>query len=614
MSSNLYDSGMFMNYLVSLLLSKVTVPGDFHTQVQAVKAMQMDDVTGLIDVLTDFSVNSATVDYTIDSDNEVFTKILNKWLSTVNIDYNGKIPSGITELSKEYLKERWKYSSFPILKIGGWSETEGGFLVPNKLFFVDGGSVYAKEKDEEQSKSLLGYDYYLTENFKDTYKLDKQVLFSRPYGRWFDKYPVPFLIKRGVYHNYKLIESLKNKQKEILDQVIPYLFLIKKGTEGLNIQKDESYTNDQLQAIIDQFQTLMDNLDPAKISEKLQKTAIRATNFDEEIKHLIPDLSTIFKPELFAVAEKNILSGLGFIDIAEGVTSSRRESILNPKAFIKETEDGVKGFKQILKDLILKIQQVNATNHRKYSNVNFKIYNSPITGFMTDKFKQIMRRLWSNGLISSKTATEVIAETDFETEVKRREQEAKNGIPSTMYPPISQNREGTGIDLPPDTVKEVDKDEKEIPEEKQDETERQEFEEAQEANDELEGSPYQTIKDLPAQVKNNMSIDLQRVFMRVFNNAYEQYQNDTRAFRVAWSVIRNIGRKDKKGIWIRKKKRVKGKLEKVKLNKSMLQKALEKEEKRLIDDVMKNQRLKIQEGQLKIIDKILNRKNNNDNS
>ena len=64
----------------------------------------------------------------------------------------------------------------------------------------------------------------------------------------------------------------------------------------------------------------------------------------------------------------------------------------------------------------------------------------------------------------------------------------------------------------------------------------------------LEGAPYKTIKQLPKQIKNNMSADLQGVFLKVFNSALKQYQNETRAFRVAWSVIRQIGRKNKKGI------------------------------------------------------------------
>ena len=60
---------------------------------------------------------------------------------------------------------------------------------------------------------------------------------------------MPFLIKRGVYHNWKLIQSIKNKESEILNQVIPYLLLVKKGTEGMFLEKYYAYSNEELQAV-----------------------------------------------------------------------------------------------------------------------------------------------------------------------------------------------------------------------------------------------------------------------------------------------------------------------------------------------------------------------------
>jgi len=73
----------------------------------------------------------------------------------------------------------------------------------------------------------------------------------------------------------------------------------------------------------------------------------RATSFDEKVEHLIPSLMNIFDPKLFTVAEKGILGGMGFLDIAESVSSSRKESVLNPKPFIEETKSGVEGLKNI---------------------------------------------------------------------------------------------------------------------------------------------------------------------------------------------------------------------------------------------------------------------------
>lgn len=121
-------------------------------------------------------------------------------------------------------------------------------------------------------------------------------------------------------------------------------------------------------------------------------------------------------------------------------------------------------------------------------------------------------------------------------------------------------------------------------------------------------APYKKIGDLPKQVKDNMNSDLQGVFLRVFNNAYQQYNSETRAFRTAWAVIRQIGRKNKKGTWIRKKKRENGKLVKVKLTRAMLEEILEKEEKETIDEVMKVQQLEVTKRKNELLNKLLNNK------
>ena len=535
------DSGLLTNFVLSLLLKKIVVPSEYHDQVEAVREMLRDDVSGLIDSLTDFAVDTATVDYSIETDNENFTKILRRWLEGINKDYAGKIPSGIRPLAKEYFKERWKYSSFPVLKIVKWGEV-GGILVPTKMFFLDGESIHAKDIDEnDENLKLINYDYYLGKTENEN-KLDKNIIFSKPFGRWFDKYPTPYLIKRGIYHNYKIIQSLKNKQTSILDQIIPYLMLIKKGFPGTGGQEGKAYNQGELQEVIDQFKDLVSNL-------KTGETPVRAVNFDEEIKHLIPDLSTIFNKDLFVVAERNILSGLGFIDVVEATSSSRRESVLNPKVFIEEVRSGVDDFKQLLKELVILIKDKNVA-HKKYINAEFYISASPIKGFVTDDFRNQMRLLWERGQLSNQTYAEIVGEVEYRTEVARREKEAKEGLDYTMYPHITDNREGEGVDIPGKESVEEDTDENgnPIPTDKLDDKDKYNIGKVR-----LEGAPYQTIKDLPDSVKKRLSLPKQRAWLKIFNKAYNFYMkkfNDTKkaenlAFRTAWSQIRQVKAKTK---------------------------------------------------------------------
>jgi cation transport regulator len=61
--------------------------------------------------------------------------------------------------------------------------------------------------------------------------------------------------------------------------------------------------------------------------------------------------------------------------------------------------------------------------------------------------------------------------------------------------------------------------------------------------------PYRSIKDLPDSVKNNLPIKAQRIYMRVYNSAYEKYNNPA---RVAWGVVKKQYVKSKDGRWKKK--------------------------------------------------------------
>lgn len=625
------ETGLLINYILAQLFHKITVPTEYHNQVKAVKEMLKDDVSGVIDSLTDFMVESASVDINIEASSDTLSGIFKRWLDKINIGYLGRVPMGIKPLLQEYLKERWKSSSFPILNLAGWEVTEGGLILPTKMFFVDGESIYTKENPKEKKLTLFSYDYYLGQEMK--IKLDQNVIITKPYSRWAEQYPVPYLIKRGVYHNFEIIKSLKNKETEILDQIIPYLLLIKKGTERLAIDNKVNYTNDQLQEINNQMQALLDELKDTNLSsDKTRKTAIRTTQFDETMEHLIPDLSTIFKPDLFSVTERHILAGLGFIDVEDAVSTSRRESILNPKGFITEVQSAVEDFKGIIKDTLEMIKIKNDSNV-KYNNMTSRITSSPIYGFMTDKFKERIRQLYDRGLVSRQTTVELIGETEFKVEVDRVKKESREGLDFDLYPPVLENREGVGIDIPGEET--VEPTETEPTDDKQG-VEKQNYNRASitiaecidcgteispdKNNQDLKcpecgkpmkiieglvGAPYSDIKALPKQVKNRLDTELQRIWMRIFNNAYETYDNDTIAFKVAWNAIKRIAKEGKSGKLIRKAKRVEGKLQKAELDQASLEEAITEVENETFNEVFKKKKFEIAEKQNQLLAKLL---------
>lgn len=546
---------LFSN-LLGLLMSKVIVPSDFHGRVDAVKKMLDDDISGLVDSLTDFAVDTASVDFNIETNNSNLTEALNTWLDTVNIDFDGKIPCGLKALSKEYFKERWKYSSFPVLQVSKWEvDPKTKLMLPSQMYFLDGASIYAKDTNPgSPTLSFDSYDYYLGKALK--VKIGKNAIFGKTNGRWHDVYPNPFLIKRGVYHNWRIIEAVKRNELDVLDQVIPYMLLIKKGTERLAIDKNINYDSKKLKEVISQIEELMSkakSLD-SELTKK-NKTPVRASQFDEEIQHLIPNLEALFKSELFAVAERNILSGLGFIDVIDAMSSSRRESVLNPKPFVQEVITGVEDFKHMIKQLLYLVVK-NNPDSIKYNNVKLEVTSTPIKGFMTDKFKERIRQLWDRGLVSSKTATELIAEIDFDIEVARREKEAKEGTDYVMYPHITDNKESIGMDFSGDSAPAETPDD--IPDAQSDPIEKKNFDKSSQTPDEvfanlldqettLIGSPYDSIKDLPKQVHEKLpNITAKRKWLKVFNSAYNYYlgkfgdtkRAETLAFATAWAQVK----------------------------------------------------------------------------
>lgn len=74
--------------------------------------------------------------------------------------------------------------------------------------------------------------------------------------------------------------------------------------------------------------------------------------------------------------------------------------------------------------------------------------------------------------------------------------------------------------------------------------------------------PYQTRDDLPESVCHVLPEHAQDIFKEAFNNAIKEYQDPKKkrdksspeqiAFRVAWSAVEKVYRKNENGQWERK--------------------------------------------------------------
>ena len=68
--------------------------------------------------------------------------------------------------------------------------------------------------------------------------------------------------------------------------------------------------------------------------------------------------------------------------------------------------------------------------------------------------------------------------------------------------------------------------------------------------------PYQSVADLPDNVRDKLPKHAQDIYLEAFNSAYEEYQDrgderEQTAHRVAWSAVKKKYRKDEPtGNWV----------------------------------------------------------------
>jgi cation transport regulator len=64
--------------------------------------------------------------------------------------------------------------------------------------------------------------------------------------------------------------------------------------------------------------------------------------------------------------------------------------------------------------------------------------------------------------------------------------------------------------------------------------------------------PYDNLSDLPDSVRNNLPKHAQEIYKEAFNSAEEQYGEEERAHRVAWSAVEQKYEKNDQGNWVSK--------------------------------------------------------------
>ncbi len=64
--------------------------------------------------------------------------------------------------------------------------------------------------------------------------------------------------------------------------------------------------------------------------------------------------------------------------------------------------------------------------------------------------------------------------------------------------------------------------------------------------------PYEKRSDLPKGVRGNLPSHAQDIYKEAFNSAEDEYNEESRAHRVAWGAVEQKYEKNEQGNWVSK--------------------------------------------------------------
>lgn len=548
MSSGIPLFSKFIEWLYST--HAISIPSDYHSQCSAVRKMLRADSSGVISTLNEYAVDSASeCKYSIECENDSLQKLLNIWLEKINLTVRG-VPTGLQALAREYHQERF-LSSFCVLRIKDWEKITYNNVtieVPTKLWMPNGSSVWVDRKADGIYK--LGSDkYFLDENKKyQIPRIAEDIVVQKAQGRWFDQYPDPYYVNKGVLKNYLSIQLLQEKGDEVIAKFLPYLFVITKGDKDLFL-KDVNYTSDELQEMVDEFKT-----EAEKYRSEKGKTPVAGVPFDQKFEHLLPEIGKVLREELFAQSYRALLAGMGFVDLLE-IAKSRQEQRLNPKPFIARVNSAVDGFKLLLKDTIAIIAERNKGHTKLFSENNrLNVVSSPLR-VNTEQILDSLRSAYDRGTLSYKSYITTLG-FDYETEKERRLKEFDEGDEELFYPRLITNQE-QHEEIRPTLKKKKDNDNLEDEGKKPGTPEADNYKNAEIINEPIDPNldaikqeklviaPYKNLDEIPDSVKKYPK-KAQQIWMKVWNEVYAETGDEAKAFQAAWGALRKWMKRHKK--------------------------------------------------------------------
>jgi len=447
---------------------ELTVETGFYNQVQESYRLWQRGGDNLVSAVLDMYVASATnYGAIIHSDKkagETITEVFKYWKDYV-VNSGVNIPTGLDSVYKEWITEALGSRLCILYVVWGEAEIPIGsgkkYIVPTIVYVpnaygikVVGGNTlgdkqYYFRTKEEMSRSYSSTKDSYEDNYVEQFKnQDKQninnsklpvsvdhSIYVRALGtRSYENYPIPFLFHRGTAQLVKVKEALRKSDYRTAIGIINDILMVKKGSDELT-KLGITYGEKEMTALRDLLRT------------QLSTNQAFLTTYDTDMKHVQPDTASLLSRDKYFEVDKDILASLGLINIR--IEGERRESELNYKGFMLETQSIMKEFKDIMeKDLYIEFIKRNQASHPElFTEFSRLLYiYKPINIWITDEGKRLIKNWYNSGLISKRHALETTSDLDYDVEKIERGVETSAGDDEKMYPPIIQNQEEKGLD------------------------------------------------------------------------------------------------------------------------------------------------------------------------
>jgi len=212
----------------------IKVASDFPGQISQIDKLLSNDKTGIVSTIYNFMVESATVPMKIETENESLNTFLHEWQTKIlNRDVNIDIPGGLRALSTENYRERYRSSLLALKVIWGSVKFDGKtWTVPKKMWFVNGGAVSAKSNG-----TLNTREYFLQRTDKKPLPLvnkkNESIFIRKPFTSWHEDIVTPYFVQRGTMFKALMKDAITQKQSDVIETIIPILLEMKAGSDKL---------------------------------------------------------------------------------------------------------------------------------------------------------------------------------------------------------------------------------------------------------------------------------------------------------------------------------------------------------------------------------------------